>query len=577
MYTASGDGLGWTTLKLDPFGLDGMNGSLADGEMGGNFTGYSDASESDAEPVSLRSLLQASDSTGSIGSLALYFVEHYELAPYYGQLISSVIFMACVFVLRVSLLGCFVLGKYLSEDDDDHEDIGHGLDAAAQLFLVSNDATELAGSDLVAESQIGDTVGNAVDNLGIDVDLKCCGTCAGIPVVGDCIVGMNQSLCVPLFEAIPQLDMLVEVFSEGSLIDRLQFPALECFAAIFALPGMAEGCAALISSGDDVAISVGSMILVLLLAFIGVSFWLLIFQSSLRLTFDNEAREYSHKDEDDVFLKLYHGYSLTDFHPGQGHTFLFCNILIAFARSFAFGAFAFACPMATQVACGFLQTFIVMLLLAGVTTLLMFWRPYLDGDDQTVEEVSAWCNLLTTLAIMALPFAAGTSNAGALGWSLIVLQVISILNQIWYNLKPLILGIAGYLYAKICGKEEEGTEEEEDKDEERGEVGAENGLSARGRTAGFGVLSGNLSKVHPERTAGIDSECNPTRSGWSERPQMCSAWERRDVEDGSLRTGSFERPSSADEGPEWSSTSSLENSSGGEETFATPLLVVRLP
>ena len=388
-------------------------------------------------------------------------MERYELSPYYGQLFSSVIFMACVFALRVCLLGCFTPGKCLSEDEDNSDNLAQGLDAAAQMLLVSNDLTDLAGSDLVAETEVGENIQDAVQSRGIDVDIKCCGMCAGIPVVGDCIVGMNKYACNPLFQAVPQLAMLVEVFSEGSLIDRLQFPALECFAAIVALPGMAEGCAALISSGDDIAIAVGTVILFFLAGFILISFWLLVHQSSHRLDFDSETGEYSPRDENDAFLKLYHGYSLTDFNPGHGHVFLFCNITIAFSRSLAFGAFAFACPMSDQVSCGYLQTSIVLVLLAGVVALLMLWSPYISSDDQFVEEVSAWCNLLTMVAIMVLPVASGTSYEGMLCWTLIILQLISILNQIWYNMKPLILGVAGYVASKVCGTDEKEADEKE--------------------------------------------------------------------------------------------------------------------
>ena len=62
---------------------------------------------------------------------------------------------------------------------------------------------------------------------------------------------------------------------------------------------------------------------------------------------------------------------------------------------------------------------------------------------------------------MVLPVASGTPYEGMLGWTLIILQLISILNQIWYNMKPLILGVAGYVASKVCGTYEKEAEEDD--------------------------------------------------------------------------------------------------------------------
>jgi len=481
-FEATGEGLSWTTLRLDPLGIDGDDGAGMTPtpdpcgsavRQPSNSTWLECSSDNETSPaLPLSRRLQATSDSGSfasdtstaapstsddksVGLLAEYLVDRYELAPYYGQLISSIIFMACVFLLRVLLLGCFLLGQSLSDSDPEEQEeqlghVGNGLDTAAQLMLVSNDAVSLASSTLVAESGVGNAVGSAVDELGINVDIKCCGCCAGIPVVGDCIVGMNVHVCGPLFAAVPQLQMLVDVFSEGSLIDRLQFPALECFAAVFALPGMAQASTVLLSSGDDIAIATGSVMLMLLVLFIGVTSWLLLFQLPARLSFDDESAEYIPNDDDDLFLKLYHGYSFADFRPGGGQAYLFLNILVAFSRSVAFGAYMFGCPAGQAETCGQVQLVIVFVLMAEALVLLSILRPYNSGDDQTVEEVSAWCNVLTLAGMMALPSAAGTQHEEPLAWALILLQVVSIGNQMWYNLKPLILGIADYVHSKLC-------------------------------------------------------------------------------------------------------------------------------
>ena len=514
LYTMSGEGLGWTTLKLDPLGFKGMKGADSSAqsnssrnEVGAGGSGgacidslCNNGSAATVASRMRRALLTDEDEESGdagIGSAALYFLERYELSPYYGQLISSVIFMLCVSVLRLALLGCVVMSRYASEDDEALEEnldaLGGGLDGAAQMLLVSNDIVDLAASDLVAETEVGEAVADVVDDMGVDVDIKCCGMCAGIPVVGDCIIGLNQYVCSPLFSAVPQLEMLVEVFAEGSLIERLQFPALECFAAIFALPGMAEACAALLSSGDDVALAVGGVVLFSLVLFVGISCWLIIFQVSERLLFDGETEEYLPKEEDDLFVKLYHGYSFADFRPGAGQVYLFVNILVAFARSIAFGAYAFACPQGSQVLCGLVQTFVVLILLAFLTLLLMTNQPYLSGDDQVVEEVSAWCNLLTILGILAMPFCVGTQYASPLGWALIILQLISILNQIWYNMKPLLLAAVDY----VCPAKED----EEGDGSDKGNAGR--WAVVRNRISDIQADPGNKStsfisnKVHP--------------------------------------------------------------------------------
>jgi len=73
--------------------------------------------------------------------------------------------------------------------------------------------------------------------------------------------------------------------------------------------------------------------------------------------------------------------------------------------------------------------------------------------------------------VMMLPSSSGTQYSSTVGWSIIILQAVSIANQIWYNVKPLLVILAGSLYTSIFGEEEE-EEEEVDSEEELEEDGS---------------------------------------------------------------------------------------------------------
>lgn len=81
-------------------------------------------------------------------------------------------------------------------------------------------------------------------------------------------------------------------------------------------------------------------------------------------------------------------------------------------------------------------------------------KPYLDPNDQVVEEVSAWCNWTTIFLVTLLPSASSSGSAEceqAVSWGIIVTQAVSLINQIQYNLKPLVLA----LWAALCESAQE--------------------------------------------------------------------------------------------------------------------------
>jgi len=117
------------------------------------------------------------------------------------------------------------------------------------------------------------------------------------------------------------------------------------------------------------------------------------------------------------------------------------------------------------VFCGYLQAGIVLFLLSVIAFSLTLSKPYLDPDDQVVEEISAWCNVLTIVFVLLLPVAADSGRSDfeqSVSWGIIVTQAVSLLNQIQYNLKPLFLA----LYAAVCAAKEEEKEEEEEGEKE---------------------------------------------------------------------------------------------------------------
>ena len=241
-------------------------------------------------------------------------------------------------------------------------------------------------------------------------------------------------------------------------MNRLRFPAMECFAFVFALPGMAESTGALLASGDDVAFAIGSTMLLILIAVVVVIAWILLIVSRKRLIFDEVSGEYEHKKAMDNFKESFHGLGLTDVKPGYGMTYLWTTVLLALARSVTIGSYSFACPVGKELLCGYVQSFLVLTLLVLTTFMLVMWAPFIDEDDQLVESVSAWCNVFTLLCIMWLPTVAGGRHETTVGWLLLVLQGISIMNQIWYNVKPLLVMLYEWIASKCCPPKDQGEE-----------------------------------------------------------------------------------------------------------------------
>ena len=169
------------------------------------------------------------------------------------------------------------------------------------------------------------------------------------------------------------------------------------------------------------------------------------------MVFNEELEEWEEVDNGSLFLKRFHGLGIADFKPGMGHTFLTTTILGVTAESLALGAYDFACPVGQEEACGYVQTGIVALISVVIVFMLSAAKPYLDGDDQFVEEVSAWCKVLTLFFVLLLPAAEGDSAAQVyVSWGIIAAQLASLVNQLWYNLKPLIMMIPSFFYWFCC-------------------------------------------------------------------------------------------------------------------------------
>ena len=193
-----------------------------------------------------------------------------------------------------------------------------------------------------------------------------------------------------------------------------------------------------------------SILIVLAAIFCAAAGYVCIVGTTEHMVFNEESEEWEEVDDGTLFIKRFHGLAITDFKPGMGHTFLTTTILAVTAESLTLGAYDFACPAGQEEACGYVQTGLVGFISVVIVVILSTSKPYLDGDDQLVEEVSAWCKVATLIFVLLLPVSKGSEAQSFVSWGIIFAQGVSLANQLWYNLKPLLSMIPGCVTWLCC-------------------------------------------------------------------------------------------------------------------------------
>jgi len=405
IYSALGDSMGWVNLNFgSPWEEPVREGASSD--AGGTAR------------LRRRQLLQTSGGDLVVDALALN--------PAYAQLFSVLCVLTAVFLIRSCLL-CYYQSMVREEEPESDTAPKDALDVGARALALSNTATETGPAGA-----------------------KCCGPCARAGIPGCTSMGRACTSCVnPVIAMFPELGILLNVLGSGAITERLMFPSLECIACIVVLPGFCDATGQLVASGDDVAVAVGVLLVVLTVGFVLSCAYVVLIRAHESLKFDSDTGEWS-DNEGSNFLNRFHGLGIADYRPGMGHTFLWVTILTVAARSMVIGAYEFACPQGEEEACGYVQSSLVLIALTLSAGMLSYYRPFLDSDDQVVEEISAWCNWSTVLLILLLPTGGGNPEwAGAMSYGILAAQAISLANQIWYNIKPLFFMVADGM-ARCC-------------------------------------------------------------------------------------------------------------------------------